>query len=204
MPKQLILFDFDGTIVDTFPVFLAFASREGFTYEAGKIGELRNLSMREAITKFRIPGWRVMLLALKFHRYFRKASNGVRLIGGVDTAVRKLHDAGHMLGIVTSNSAANVRTILKHEDLTDCFEYVFAERNVFGKARSLRKIVRLLGTDPAEAWYVGDEVRDVEAAREAGLQSVSVTWGFNSDSVLRQAHPNRLVGKPDELPGIFD
>jgi len=203
MPQKLILFDFDGTIADTFPVFLVFAGLEGFTFDAGKLGEFRDLSMRDALVRLHIPMWKVPFIAAKFHRYFRKASDDVRLVVGIDRAIRNLYSDGYLLGIVTTNSVENVKKILGREGIDDCFGVIRSERNVFGKARTLKDIVRRLGIPPETAWYVGDEVRDIEAAREAGLLPVSVTWGFNSESILRATNPDRLVSRPEELPSLF-
>jgi len=203
MSKKLILFDFDGTIADSYPIFLSFASREGFHFSEGEAGELRDLSMREVIEKLNIPAWRLPFFARRFHRYFRKAAQEVRLIDGIPSAIRKLNEEGYILGVVTTNSASNVRTVLRREELLSCFEYVFSERSIFGKARMFGRIVRRLGIPSETVWYVGDEVRDVEAAREAGLQSIAVTWGFNSDTALRAARPNRLASHPDELPDLL-
>ena len=51
--------------------------------------------------------------------------------------------------------------------------------------------------------YVGDEARDMEAARRAGVHSVGVTWGFNNRSALEKANPEKLVDKPKDLLKLF-
>ncbi len=176
MEQKLILFDFDGTIADVFPVFVSFAKEEGFHPAPGEVDELRNLSMREVVARLQIPTWKIPFFARKFHRYFEKVSGDVRLIDGMATAIQNLHGNGFTLGIATSNSASNVKKILNRENLSGCFDIIRSERNVFGKARTLIDIVRRFDVEPETVWYVGDEVRDVEAARKAGLKSVSVVW----------------------------
>lgn len=57
--------------------------------------------------------------------------------------------------------------------------------------------------EPETAWYVGDEVRDVEAARGAGMRSIAVSWGFNSEMALRAAHPDYIAASPNELPDLL-
>ncbi|WP_187329412.1 HAD family hydrolase [Halomicronema hongdechloris] len=51
---------------------------------------------------------------------------------------------------------------------------------------------------------MGDEVRDIEATRQTGIRSVAVTWGFNSENVLADHHPNFLVLAPEQLLAIAD
>ena len=203
MSQKLVLFDFDGTIVDSFPVFLSFASREGYLFDEGEVGVFRDLSMKQVIDKLGIPAWKIPFFAKKFQHYFKKASADVRLVDGIGEAIRQLHEEGCILGIVTSNSKSNVEAILEREGVLFFFDHVFSEWNVFGKAGPLKRITRYLDVAENEAWYIGDEARDVEAAREAGIQSIAVTWGFNSESALRAMRPTFLASQPDELSTLL-
>ncbi|NTW46480.1 MAG: HAD hydrolase-like protein [Candidatus Moranbacteria bacterium] len=203
MSRRLIIFDFDGTIADTYPVFLAFVSREGFRFDAGEAGELRDLSLREAVKRLGIPDRKLLAFVRKFRRYFRKTCDELPLIEGVSDAIARLHEEGYLLAILSTNDTRNIRKILKREGMWQYFDIVRSERNIFGKARSIRRLVRKVGFAPSATWYVGDEVRDIEAAREAGVRSVAVTWGFNSDAALRASHPDSLVSTPSELSDVF-
>ncbi|NTW89441.1 MAG: HAD-IA family hydrolase [Candidatus Moranbacteria bacterium] len=204
MDKKVIIFDFDGTIADTFPVFVEFARSEGFDFSPEETEELRNFSMRDVIAKLDISMWKVLFLASKFHGYFQKASPRVPLFEGIVDVIRDLRESGHTLAIVTSNSRSNVENLLNRDGIYDCFETIHSERSLFGKARPLRNIMRQLRALPNDAWYVGDEVRDVEAARGAGMRSLAVSWGFNSESALRASHPDSLAFEPSELSSLLN
>lgn len=141
MEKQVIFFDFDGTIADTFPIFVEFARSEGFDFSPAETEGLRNLSMRDVITKLKLPTWKIPFLANKFHGYFQKTSLKVPLFEGVADAIREIHESGHVLSIVTSNSRSNVEYLLDRDGILNCFEIIHSERNLFGKARPLRKIM---------------------------------------------------------------
>ena len=52
---------------------------------------------------------------------------------------------------------------------------------------------------PSNVLYVGDEVRDIEAAKKAGIRIAAVTWGYNSKKALEAYKPDYLVTKPEEL-----
>lgn len=203
MSRKLIIFDFDGTIADTYPVFLTFASREGFVFDPGEAGALRDLSMREMVARLGIPAWKLPSFVRKFRRYFRRADGEIPLIDGMVDVIRRLHDEGHLLVILSTNDAANIRRILDRERLTGHFDIIRSERDIFGKARAIRRLVRKIGFAPTASWYVGDEIRDIEAARDAGVQSLAVTWGFNSETALRAAKPNRLAASPRELASML-
>lgn len=203
MGKQVIIFDFDGTIADTFPIFAEFVRSEGLDISPEETEGLRNLSMRDVIAKLRIPGWKIPFLTSKFHGYFHDKLANVPLFEGIPDVVRELHGNGCVLGIVTSNSRLNVENLLNRDGIRDCFEIIHSERSLFGKARPLRKIMRRLQVEPQTVWYVGDEVRDVEAARGAGMRSMAVSWGFNSELALRGAHPYRIATSPKDLPDLL-
>ncbi len=204
MDKKVIIFDFDGTLADTFPVFVEFARGEGLDCGPEETEDLRNLSIRDVIAKLRIPTWKIPFLTAKFHGYFKKASPRVPLFKGIVDVIRDLRESGRILAIVTSNSRSNVENLLNRDGIRDCFDIIHSERSLFGKARPLRNIMRQLRALPNDAWYVGDEVRDVEAAREAGMQSLAVSWGFNSEAVLRASHPDSLAFEPSELSSLLN
>jgi len=56
---------------------------------------------------------------------------------------------------------------------------------------------------PSEVAYVGDEVRDVEAAREVGVTSIAVSWGYAERAALTALEPSYLVNEPLELEVLF-
>lgn len=203
MSERLVLFDFDGTIADSFPVLVSFAKREGLLSEGEDPESFRDLSARELLEKASIPWWRLPLVTFGFHRYFAASISEVGLIDGMAETVRRLHGEGFTLGIVTTNSRENVMRILDHEGLSPYFSSVVGDWNLFGKASSLRRVVRKHGADPEAVWYVGDEVRDAEAARAAGLRFAAVSWGYNSPTAFRSADPELMFSTPEELTEAF-
>jgi phosphoglycolate phosphatase len=99
---------------------------------------------------------------------------------------------------LSSNSSDNIREFLRRHQLDD-FDLVCTASNVFGKAKPLRKLVRRAHWSAADVFYIGDEVRDVLAARDAGVRSVAVTWGYSARAALVSAEPEFLVDTPEEL-----
>ena len=75
--------------------------------------------------------------------------------------------------------------------------------SLFGKAAKLKKLVKAAGIAPEEVLCVGDETRDIEAAKAAGLSSAAVTWGYMKEEVLRKWEPTLVVGSIPELLGIL-
>jgi phosphoglycolate phosphatase len=117
--------------------------------------------------------------------------------------VRKLHAQGFRLGILTSNSEANVNAFLKNHDL-EVFDFVKSSSKLLGKASVLRRLMRELQLKPREIFFIGDELRDVEAAQETGVHVAAVTWGYNSTPAQSEAAPDYLFTKPSELSTLLE
>jgi phosphoglycolate phosphatase len=126
----------------------------------------------------------------------------VHLIAGMESAISELYKT-HKLFILSSNSAHNITLILKRYKLTGYFSGVYGSVPLLGKARALRRLLRQNSLDSAQTWYVGDEARDIEAARKNNLSSVAVSWGYNNIHVLQQHQPTVLVFTTEELMSSF-
>ena len=123
-------------------------------------------------------------------------------IHGIDEALAGLKDRNYKMGILTSNSHVNVCRFLQKNEL-EVFEYVFSGVSIFGKTRVIKNLLRKAKVSPDEAVYVGDETRDIEAAKSAGIRVVSVSWGFNSREILLSQKPDYLLDHPTELGNLF-
>jgi phosphoglycolate phosphatase-like HAD superfamily hydrolase len=53
--------------------------------------------------------------------------------------------------------------------------------------------------DPSKVFYIGDETRDIEAAKKAGIKSIAVTWGYNTKAILDNSNPDFLCESTDAL-----
>ncbi len=69
---------------------------------------------------------------------------------------------------------------------------------------SVYEAMRLLGVEKGQTVYVGDSDVDRETAANAGLDCVSVTWGFREEEMLKGLNPEYLIRKPEELAGIVE
>jgi phosphoglycolate phosphatase len=102
------------------------------------------------------------------------------------------------LGIVSSNSEENIRAILGPDQarLIGVFE---CGASLFRKARRFRKALQRTGIGAGETITVGDEIRDLEAAREAGIAFGAVAWGYTDAEALRALAPAFLFHQPAEI-----
>ena len=205
MNYKLVIFDFDGTLADTLPWFAGLlneiADRYGFKrVEPHEYDTLRGFTPKEISEYLGVPLWKAPLIGADLRRRMAHDIECISLYPGMEQALRELWDGGATLAVVSSNAETNVRTVLGREiaALIDDYE---CGVSLFGKAPKLRKVIDHTGVGRDETIYIGDEIRDLEAARLAGIAFGAVTWGYNSASALEAHGPDVILAAVDELPG---
>jgi phosphoglycolate phosphatase len=111
------------------------------------------------------------------------------LFAGIDEVLRRLAGAEIQLAVVSSNSRENVERILGMENAR-LINYFNCGASIFGKASKLRQVLRQSGVKPQEAMYIGDEIRDGEAAHKVGIAFGAVMWGQHSEEALAAQNPS--------------
>lgn len=188
MRYPLVIFDFDGTLADSFPFFVqaqhALAQRHGFTAIAeDRVDALRRLGTRELLRELGFPTWKVPIVAADFVRMMRGAPP-VPLFPGIADVLRSLREGGARLAILTSNSVENVRRVLDAE-LMDAIERIDGGAHVLGKHRRIARMLKQAKAEASQAIYIGDQVSDGEAARRVGVAFGAVGWGYSHADTLR-------------------
>lgn len=202
MRYRLALFDFDGTLADSFPFFLSvfntIADRHGFRrIDTSRANELRHYGTRQMMDYVGMPAWKLPLASRTFMAMMQESAHAIGLFDGIAEVLRYLAKEGVRLAVVSSNAEHNVRTVLGPElaELVCCFE---CGMSVFGKARRIRAVLRSQQVLPADAIYVGDQGTDAEAARKAAVDFGAVHWGYASIEALR------AYGCADEFVTPYD
>lgn len=193
--KPLVLFDFDGTIANTFDALVAILNKHKDKYGYQKITpslvkKLRDKSLSEVVKIANIPKWKLFFIARRTKKELNSQLEIVPLVKGIGEIFRELRK-NYRIGIMSSNSKKNVFKFLTLHGLKA--DEIYGNVSLFSKARKLRKLKPLV--------YVGDEARDVEACHKAGVPIIAVTWGFNSKKALKKA--DYLVGKPNEIVKVL-
>ncbi|MCX6762070.1 MAG: HAD hydrolase-like protein [Candidatus Moranbacteria bacterium] len=205
--KKLIIFDFDGTIADSFSVLVEIinelSKEEGLDqFSADQIEKARDLPMREIIFQLKLSKWKLFFLARKIQKKFAQKISQVRPIEGIVPVLAALKEKGYVLGVLSSSRKEILDQFMRNNKIA-VFTFMHSEKNLFGKAKILKKILKEYAFVPSEAVYVGDESRDIDAAKEAEMESVSVSWGFNSKKMLAENKPDYLIDKPEGLLEIL-
>jgi phosphoglycolate phosphatase-like HAD superfamily hydrolase len=201
-----IILDFDGTIADTFEIVVGIfheLTHRNEVLPSDEIERLRGMSMLHAAEELRIQPWKMPLLMLRGRRRMTKRMLDIHTFPELQKVVRGLHSEGHNLYIVSSNSVQNIQLFLKRHEMHKDFIKVYGSVGLFDKAGAIKRIMRRNRLKRSETVYIGDEVRDIVAAKRAGIKIAAVTWGYNDKAVIAAHEPDFLVNEPIELLKLF-
>ena len=204
---RLAIFDFDGTLADSGDWFISIsdqlAQRFGFRrVTTEEIEQLRGRTTREVLSFLGIPRWKLPAIGRYLHALLAEQTDRIALFDGIDSLIERLSAAGLKIAVVTSNSEENARAILGPANVAriDWFE---CGASLLGKARRYRRVLRRSYIEAYEAIAIGDETRDIAAARKAGIAAGAVLWGYANREALERARPDIFFEHPNEIAQLL-
>jgi phosphoglycolate phosphatase len=206
MKYQLVICDFDGTLADTaewmVTVLQRAAVRFGFRQTTpAEVEMLRGLRNREIIRYLGVPLWKIPAIVVYARQIAATEAERCKLFPGTHRMVAELAAAGVVLGIVTSNSEETVRRALG-EDTAAKITYYECGASLFGKAAKFKNILRRSGIPASSVLAIGDESRDMDAAKAAGIAAGAVTWGYATAELLRACEPAEMFDTMEEITAL--
>lgn len=204
MDKNYIIFDFDGTVADTlelsFDIYNSIAHEYGCKPARKEDRELlKTRKPQEILVSYGITKLKLFSLLLRMRKELAAHIPDVKPAKDVIPALRDIKNAGFSMGILTSNSVRNVSMFLDVNNLSDTFDFIYSGKSYFGKTKVIKRLLDHEGISPESVIYVGDETRDVEASRKAGIRVIAVTWGLSPVEPLAATHPDQMAETPGEL-----
>lgn len=202
-PYQLVIFDFDGTLSDSGHWFLSIVDdlAERFRFRSvhpDEVEGLRKRTTREVIDHLGISRWKLPLIARHVRARFGRHTDEIHLFDGVRDMLRTVDEAKVRMFVCSSNAEANVRAILGPEESAR-IERFFCGSGLFGKVRKFRQAVKASGLPRSAILSIGDETRDIDAARAVGIGAGAVLWGYANPDMLLAMKPDRTFASPQEV-----
>jgi phosphoglycolate phosphatase len=200
---DLAIFDFDGTLADSAAWFRTtinhVAQRYGFRQISdAELEELRGQRTIDIIHHLGVPIWKIPFIARYLRQLVARDAHLIGLFEGVNALLSGLAEYDVAIAIVTSNSEANVRRILGEDNSRRIRDYACGA-SLLGKAPKFHAVIKRQGAIAARTIAIGDEARDIDAARKAGLAAGAVSWGYATVDLLRAHRPDYLFASMDDI-----
>jgi phosphoglycolate phosphatase len=204
MSYETIIFDFDGTLVDSLEtfrlIFNELAEKNKIkTILQEDLEELKDNDIHDFLKKYKISKARFLFYVIRGKKMMKEKLNEIPLIEGFNSVLPELKNKHKMVGILSSNSKENIEIYLENHHLKQYFDFISNTNKLLNKAKFLKAISRTFSLDKSKILYVGDEIRDLQAAKKFGVDFAGVPWGFNSKDRLLKLKPQHMLKHPRDL-----
>ena len=209
---KLLLFDYDGTLVDSAKMIID-GTIEAFNrcgLETPKPKEIKagiGQTLDIAIKSYLPPEHKGLLdEIIRNYRqwYVEKDLEGTQfepLFENIKPLLEILHRDGWKLGIATNKSFRGLSRGLLHHEIERFFSIIMTTDNFTpkpDKAMALHAL-KTLRIKKSEAFMIGDTVYDIDMGKNAKINTIGVTWGYNTKEQLHQANADHIIHDPSEL-----
>ena len=211
MRFSTVLFDLDGTLIDSGAIILSsfrHATRTVLGREIPDEQLLATVGGSNLVEQMRLfDGERVDELVQVYREHNEPLHENLQACAGILDLLPRLRERGHRLGIVTAKRRVSVELAFAVLPLHHLFDAVVAAEDTARHKpdpEPIRLGLQRLGAEAEEAVYVGDSPFDVRAAKAAGVYAVAVTWGgIHPAERLRGEEPDALVDNAEELGALL-
>ena len=211
MRFPVVLFDFDGTVIDSGAIIIASMRHATKTILGRDIPDEelgRAVGGSGLVEQMRlIDPQRVDELVACYREHNEPLHSELTECAGMTAVLTQLKDEGRRLGVVTAKRQETVRLAFSYLPLERFFDVVVGSDDTERHKpdpQPLAHALDLLGAARDHAVYVGDSPFDVRAAKAAGMHSVAVTWGgIHPRERLEAEEPDAVVETPEELLGVL-
>lgn len=207
MSKPLVIFDFDGVLVDTVDLL----ERE----IRNKLTELGYDFMKDRDETLDLFEENIIVALIEHgltphdmcvvweHIQDVTRSRDIGLCPGIHEMLERLKARCNM-AIVSSNATDAITSVIGRLGIGSYFLRISGGDEAAGKAARIKACMDEMGVKPSRTFYVGDTVGDVNEAKEAGVGSVAVTWGVHPIDRLAGASPDCIMREPPELVDLIE
>jgi phosphoglycolate phosphatase len=203
---KYILFDFDGTLVDSRQIALTIFNQLAGKYRFRKvapedIAQLRKLSIPERCRMLKLPIYKIPFIVMEARLLYTSYLQELCVFEGIKAMLDALTDQQFNLAVLSSNAQANIRTVLQKNQI-GTITTIFPASSLFGKNAVIKKFLKISKLHPSQVIYVGDELRDVLACKKSGIRVIFVSWGYDSMEAVSAARPDYIANKPEDILSI--
>ncbi|WGL59172.1 HAD-IA family hydrolase [Pigmentibacter sp. JX0631] len=203
---KIAVFDFDGVIADSYKAILEVIK------EISKIKNIPPLTQEDILNKSTKDLFKYLKIRwYEIPKYYKLAKKIVNLNKNLITLNPQITEMFQNLNkdkieviILSSNSTDLILNFVKTNLNYVNFKAIIGDVSLFKKSKKIKEVMKCFGIKNADMIYIGDEVRDVLAARKAEVLSIAVLWGKENAALLSKEKPNFIVSTGKELSEILN
>jgi phosphoglycolate phosphatase len=203
MRYRMAIFDFDGTLADSFPWVISVMNdvADRFKFRrvvAEELDDLRLCDAREIMRRLGVKRWKLPMIARYVRTRMAEDIDQIGLFPGARDMLAQLAGEGVKLAVVSANGQGTIETVLGPSSAALIGGFACGV-SLFGKRNKLIKMAKLAEIDRADCIVIGDELRDLDAARAAGMAFGAATWGATRREALAARGADFLFARVDQI-----
>ncbi|MGY3803885.1 HAD-IA family hydrolase [Pigmentibacter ruber] len=203
---KIAVFDFDGVIVDSYNAILEVIN------EISRIKKIPSLSKEDILnksTKELIKDLKIRWFEIpKYYKLAKKVvhlnKDLIHLNPQIIEMFQYLNKDKIQLIILSSNSKNLIKDIIQKNLNYISFIEIIGDVSLFKKSKKIKEVMNKYKVNYNDIIYIGDEVRDIIAAKKVSISSIAVLWGKESEALLSKEKPNYIVKNGQELSYILN
>ncbi len=197
---KLVIFDFDGVIVNTFDMALKISTviNPDMTSEKYKSFFIGNFYSHDLKDEAEIDGKKI--------KYFDEYAKGIQSEKTEEIIKDQIIELSkkYILTIVSSTISPVIKDYLLKEGLAVYFSEIYGSDVHKSKVEKIRRLLNEYNVDPEEAIFITDTTGDIKEGRECGVESIAVTWGYLSKEELVKEKPFAIIDNPAQIKEVVD
>ena len=204
--KSLIIFDWDGTLMDSVGLIVAAmryaAEKHGLTVTDDATKSIIGIALVDAFPMlFPNDSDKYDELLATYSEYYVKHCDNDKLFEGIKELIQDLHAQGKTLAIATGKKRKGLQRVLPNSGIQAFFTVTKTADETAGKPNPLmlEQILVETGTRIEDAVFIGDSIHDIRMANAIQMDSIAVSYGCEKADVLAKEQPTRLVATINEL-----
>ena len=200
--KNVLIFDYDGVIVDSFEIFMTnfieACKKEGWNSIATKDDFLKLFenNMYESMYEIGMTKEEILRIVFRMRDALIQNQHKLKLFNGITDVLKALLKK-NLLFIVTSNETQVVERYLRSHKLFGFFKEIYGSDT---GASKIEKILSIKKNNPnCNYFYIGDTQGDILEGIKSGVKTVAVGWGWHDKEQLKIVSPDFLIDSPKDL-----
>ncbi len=203
---KIAVFDFDGVIVDSrkaiFEVMNEIAKLKKVPFL--KKEELLNYSTKQLLKRLKIRWYEIP----RYYKLARKIVNLNKDKIVIEAQILEMFQNVNLDKIIFIILSSNSKILISEFVAKHLYEIKFTEIigdvSLFKKSRKIKQVMKKYEVNKKDIIYIGDEVRDIHAAKKANIQSIAVLWGKENETLLSKENPTFIVKTGIELSHLLN